>query len=66
MGVLISSHDCYSTCGKSKAECDQQLFEDGARLYSTVLTGTSAGRGGSQEAYNSAQRDSECDGDCER
>ena len=54
--------DCYSTCGRSKRECDNEFAANGAKKYAWVLTDvlTSA----SQEAYDSAQQEAGCCNDC--
>lgn len=54
--------DCYSTCGRSKKECDNEFVANGAKKYAWVLTDvlTSA----FQEAYDGAQQRAGCCNDC--
>ena len=57
------AHDkCYSTCGKTKRQCDNEFTANGARLYSWALT--TPFKEDSQEAYDSAQRKSGCCNEC--
>lgn len=54
------NHDrCYSTCGKTKLDCDEQMVMDGAPVYAMVLMFSRQAK----EAYKKAQRDAGCDND---
>jgi RHS repeat-associated protein len=56
------NHDrCYSTCGKSKQECDEAIVMDGAPIYALVLMLSRQ----AQEAYDNAQREAGCN-DCNK
>lgn len=55
--------DCYSTCGNTKRECDNEFASNGAKFCKFMLTNGS-GNSVSQGAYNSAQQEAGCCNDC--
>ena len=51
------NHDkCYSTCGKTKQECDEAMVMDGAPIYALILMLSSQAK----EAYENAQIEAGC------
>jgi RHS repeat-associated protein len=56
--------DCYATCGKSKEQCDSEFEDNGAWVYAWGLTVPFKKQ--SQDAYDDAQEENNCDDDCEK